>query len=113
MKKILSTILALVVLAGGALALTAFRGHGDPARMDRFITHRLDDMLDDVHATDAQRQQITAIKDKLVAEGKALHAGHRDEEVRRRRRGRPAPGARHPHPRSARAGREEDAAAHG
>ena len=78
MKKILTTILALVVLAGGALALTAFRGHGDPARMDRFITHRLDDMLDDVHATDAQRQQITAIKDKLVAEGKALHAGHTD-----------------------------------
>ena len=33
-------------------------------------------MLDTVQATDAQRQQITAIKDKVLADGKALRAAH-------------------------------------
>ncbi len=78
MKKILSTALVLAVFAVGTLTLTAFRHHGDPAHLDMFVSHRVDDMLDDVKATDAQRQQITAIKDKLVADGKALHATHAD-----------------------------------
>jgi periplasmic protein CpxP/Spy len=82
MKKILVTTLALMGLAAGALGLTAFRGHGpghgDPAHMEKFINNRLADMLDDLHATDAQRQQITAIKDKLVADHKALRASHAD-----------------------------------
>ena len=78
MKKIVTTALALALLAVGALALTAFRHHRDPARLDRFVTHRLDDLLDDVHATDAQRQQLGALKDKLLADGKALHASHGD-----------------------------------
>ncbi len=78
MKKILSTALVLAILAVGTLTLTAFRHHGDHANFDQFVTHRVDDMLDDVKATDAQRQQITAIKDKLVADGKALHAAHAD-----------------------------------
>ncbi len=80
--KTIFAVLAGAALAVGGLTLTAFRGHcghgGDPARMERFITQRLDDTLDDIHATDAQRQQLTAIKDKLVADGKALHAGHAD-----------------------------------
>jgi len=75
MKKILSSLLVLAVLATGALTLTAFRHHGDPAR---FVTNRVDDMLDDVKATDAQRQQIHAVVDKVVADGKALHASHAD-----------------------------------
>jgi Spy/CpxP family protein refolding chaperone len=78
MKKILSTTLVLAVFAVGTLTLTAFRHHGEPAHFDRFVSHRVDDMLDDVKATDAQRQQITAIKDKLVADGKALRATHAD-----------------------------------
>jgi periplasmic protein CpxP/Spy len=76
MKKILLTALALVGLAAGALTLTAFRHSHDPARMERFVTHRVDDLLDDVAATDAQRQQIHAIADKVVADGKALRAEH-------------------------------------
>jgi Spy/CpxP family protein refolding chaperone len=78
MKKILSTLLVLAVLGVGALTLTAFRHHGDPARFDRFVAHRVADLLDDVKATDAQRQQIQAVVDKLVADGKTLHASHAD-----------------------------------
>ncbi|HUK66803.1 MAG TPA: Spy/CpxP family protein refolding chaperone [Anaeromyxobacteraceae bacterium] len=77
MKKILGSVLAIIVLAGAGLALAAFRGHGDgdPARFERFFTHRLDDMLDDVRATDAQRQKVHALRDRLVADGRALHEG--------------------------------------
>jgi protein CpxP len=78
MKKILSSLLVLAVLATGALTLTAFRHHGDPAHFDRFVTHRVDDVLDDVKATDAQRQQVHAVVDKVVADGKTLHASHAD-----------------------------------
>ena len=80
MKKIPWTTLTLAVFAVGALTLTASRGpgHGGPAHMERFVANRLDDMLDDLRATDAQRQQIQAIKDKIVADAKALRAGHGD-----------------------------------
>lgn len=74
MKKLAKTLLVLAALAGATLTLAAFRyapGHRDPSR---FVTNRVEDLLDDVKATDAQRQQILAIKDRLLAEGKALHA---------------------------------------
>ncbi len=78
MKKILSALLVAAVVATGALTLTAFRHHGGPGHLDKFVAHRVEDMLDDVKATDAQRQQIHAIVDKVVADGKALHASHAD-----------------------------------
>ncbi len=66
---------ALLVFAGiaGFTAMTGFAMHhhyGDPTKM---ITAQVEDLLDDVHATDAQRQQILAIEQKLLADGKALH----------------------------------------
>ena len=76
MKKVVLTALALVGLAAGALTLTAFRHSHDPAHLDRMVANRVADLLDDVAATDAQRQQIQAIVDKVVADGKALHATH-------------------------------------
>jgi len=78
--KTLQTALALTLLAAGTLAFAGCRHHGDPARFQTFLSHRVDDMLDDVKATDTQRQQIRAIADRLLADGKALHAGH--DEVR-------------------------------
>lgn len=78
MKKTVSTVLAVAALVAGALTLTAFRHHPDPARLDRILTHRLDDLLDDVHATDSQRQQVIALKDDLLAQGKAIRAGQAD-----------------------------------
>ncbi len=78
MMKKLASVLALAALGLGALTLTAFRHHRDPAQMEQMFTKRVDKMLDEVKATPAQRQQILAIKDKLVADGKALHASHAD-----------------------------------
>ncbi len=76
MKKIVSTLAVLAVLASGTLALTAFRGHHDPAQFEKHVTSRIEGLLDDVHATDAQRQQIHALTDQLLAKAKALRASH-------------------------------------
>lgn len=75
-KSKLWTILA------GATAVLALAGFGrcggphprDPSQMAAFVTDRVDDVLDDLDATDAQRQQIHAIKDRLLAQARGLHA---------------------------------------
>jgi Spy/CpxP family protein refolding chaperone len=80
MKRSIPFLLAL--LAGFTL-LTGFRGgcgghHPDPARVDRMISAHLDDALDDLNATDAQRARIHDLKDRLVKDGQALAAGQRE-----------------------------------
>jgi Spy/CpxP family protein refolding chaperone len=74
MKKLAiagSAVLAVVLLSG-----FAFRGgHGwghNPERIKQMVTWRLNDKLDDIDATDAQRQSINAVKDRLFDEGAAL-----------------------------------------
>jgi Spy/CpxP family protein refolding chaperone len=47
--------------------------HGDPARMERMLGAHLDEVLDELEATPAQREKIAAVKDRLLAKGRALH----------------------------------------
>lgn len=71
----------LLVTLAGVAAVIALAGFGrcggpnsrDPAQTAAFVTDRVDDVLDDLDATDAQRQQIHAIKDRLLAKGLELH----------------------------------------
>jgi Spy/CpxP family protein refolding chaperone len=74
----------VLAVTAGFVLLTGFIGgcgghhHGrDPAEVAAFVTDRLDDALDDLDATAAQRQQLHAIKDRLLAGGQELRAGHR------------------------------------
>ena len=80
MKKLALVVLGAVLVVGGWLTLTAFRGHGgcgrDPARMERMIGAHLEDVLDEIHATPEQRAKIAVVKDRLLADGKALHGDH-------------------------------------
>ncbi len=73
---------AALVAAAALLAIPAGCGrhHGrpDPARVDRFVTAHLDDMLDDLDATAPQRARVHELKDKLLKDGAALHQGQRD-----------------------------------
>jgi Spy/CpxP family protein refolding chaperone len=68
-------LLALVAV----VALTGWKGgcgrpdHRDPAAVAAFVTDRLDDLLDDVDATPAQRTQLQAIKDRVLASAQKLH----------------------------------------
>jgi Spy/CpxP family protein refolding chaperone len=74
------TVITLAGLAG-VFTLAGWGGRcghprsHDPAEMAAFVTDRVDDALDDLDATDAQRQQIHAIKDRLLAKAAGLHDG--------------------------------------
>lgn len=78
MKKLIaagSAVLAVVLLSGFAAHAGHRGGWGhNPERMKQFITWRLDSKLDDVKATDAQRQSIHAIEDRLFTDAQPLMA---------------------------------------
>jgi periplasmic protein CpxP/Spy len=75
MKKIAiaaSAVLAVVLLSG-------FRGGGwsrDPERIKQMITWKLDDRLEDLNATESQKQAVNTVKDRLFEDGKRLAEEH-------------------------------------
>jgi protein CpxP len=81
MKNRLMKLLSItaVVVAGVTILSTTGYGHHrpDPARMEKMVTHRVDDALDDLQATPEQRQKITAVKDRLLLGARTLRADHR------------------------------------
>lgn len=77
--------LALLVLGGATTA--CHRGHHgdmDPERARQMVTWKVDDVLDDIDATDAQRKAVMTTKDRLFERGLALRAEQKleQEEVR-------------------------------
>ncbi|QRK13342.1 Spy/CpxP family protein refolding chaperone [Archangium violaceum] len=72
-----SAVLAFVLLSG-------FRGGHfgggprDPERVKQMITWKLDDKLEDLKATDAQKQAIHGLKDSLFEDGKRLFEQQKD-----------------------------------
>lgn len=67
-----SAVLAVVLLSG-------FRGGGwnkDPERVKQMITWKVNDKLEDLEATQAQKQAILSVKDRLFEEGKRLAQEH-------------------------------------
>ena len=69
-----SAVLAVVLLSGFGWR----GGHGgwsrDPERIKQFVTWRLDDKLEDLKATEAQKKSIHALKDRLFEDGKQVMA---------------------------------------
>lgn len=83
MKK---TVPVLGGLAAALVLATGFRGgcgsgHAEPAHLDRMVTSHLEDALEDVDATPAQKTQVMALKDRLLQQGAALRQG--GQETRR------------------------------
>jgi Spy/CpxP family protein refolding chaperone len=80
MKKNLARILSLTAVLAAGTAVLGSTGCGhhrpDPARMEKMVSSRVNDALDDLKATPEQRQKITAAKDRLLASGKALRGDH-------------------------------------
>ena len=79
--------IAVAGLAAGAVGLATGcggpLGGGSPERAERFVSRRVDDALDDLKATDPQRQTVNALKDSAVQDVKAFMAEQRKarEEV--------------------------------
>ena len=72
-----SALLAVVLLSG-------FRGGSfgcgarDPERVKQMITWRMDDRLEELKATDAQKKELHGLKDSLFEDGKRLFEEQRD-----------------------------------
>jgi periplasmic protein CpxP/Spy len=67
------------IVGAGALHYQAhggLGGHRDPAMMQKFIDFTVNEKLDEIGATEAQKQKVREIKDRLVKDGKALHQDH-------------------------------------
>lgn len=83
-KKTLAGGAAVVAILAGATVLTGFaggcHGHGrhgrDPAAMAAAVTKHVDEVLDDVEATPAQRTKVHEVKDRLLASARQVHEGH-------------------------------------
>jgi Spy/CpxP family protein refolding chaperone len=80
--KILAAVLALGVTGVGvagfgayrAYAHGGFRGHGGHHAMFlKFVDFAVNEKLDEIQATPAQRQKVQELKERLVAQGKAIH----------------------------------------
>ena len=78
-KIFVAGALAFVAIPA-VLVLAAFRQI--PAHrgqmMEKFLEWRINEKLVEVKATDAQKQQVTAIEQDLVQQGHALRKGNRD-----------------------------------
>jgi Spy/CpxP family protein refolding chaperone len=64
--------------AWGVYAHGGFRGHGDHALMHKFVEFAVNEKLDEVGATEAQKQKVLEIKDRLMKDGHPLREGHRE-----------------------------------
>ena len=76
--KVALLSLALVGTSGalgfGALrAHGGLRGHRNHAMMEKFIDFTVNQKLDEIQASDAQKQKVGEVKDRLLREAKALH----------------------------------------
>ena len=66
-----------VLLLGGFAARggsPCARGEFSEERAQKFATFMVEDLLDEVDATEAQRTQILAVKDRMLGEALSLHS---------------------------------------
>jgi Spy/CpxP family protein refolding chaperone len=81
MKKKLIAAFSFAALLTAGIAVLGLAGCGhhrpDPARLEKMVSHRVDDALDDLKATPEQRQKINAVKERMLAQAKAMHGDHR------------------------------------
>jgi Spy/CpxP family protein refolding chaperone len=74
-KTILLAVAGVLAVAA-AIGCASARGHHghDPAKVAKFITWKVNDVLDDLKASDSQRTKVLAVKDRLLTAGLQLHA---------------------------------------
>jgi len=74
---VLPVLLGAVAL-GGWGACCHHGGPPDPAKVNKMVTARVDDALEDLQATPDQKAKVLALKDQLLADGLALRTGQRE-----------------------------------
>ena len=67
---------SLLALGGYAAAQRhGFRPHGEHAMMGKFVDFMVNEKLDELKASDVQKQRVLEIKQRLMSEGRTLHEG--------------------------------------
>lgn len=76
----LAAVTLLSGFIGGGCGRRGWGHHGgqDSSRAERFINWKVDDHLDELNATEAQRKRVHELKDGLIADGKKLHEEQRN-----------------------------------
>lgn len=69
-----SAVLAVVLLSGFAGSGNGCSGR-DPERMKQIVTWRMNDKLEDLGASEQQKQAFNALKDSLFEQGQGLAQG--------------------------------------
>jgi Spy/CpxP family protein refolding chaperone len=79
-KTVLSTSLALTAF----VLLTGFHGgcgkdtpEARAAKVNRMVTAKVDDFMDDLDATDAQRKRVQAMKDDVLKDAMPMFEAHK------------------------------------
>ncbi len=80
-KRFIRPLIFLALTGALVAGAVACKGHHHrhmtPERMKKMANWVVDDVLDDIEATDAQSKKIHAIKARLLQEGMALKKQHR------------------------------------
>lgn len=71
-KRMAAVVVGAVALVGGIAVAANDDTERHTKRANQYITWKLEDALDELEATDAQKQQTMALKDGLFAEGVKL-----------------------------------------
>jgi Spy/CpxP family protein refolding chaperone len=71
-SQVLLTVALPLVLAAGCGGMHNHHADFDPARADKQVTEHIEDVLEDVKASDAQKAHILGIKNRLLPEVAAL-----------------------------------------
>jgi Spy/CpxP family protein refolding chaperone len=81
-KKTLLVTFAAILGLGAAGACASRSDHGERAdKAYGFISSRVDDALDDIDATDVQREKVNAVKDRLFEEAMSLREDNREARL--------------------------------
>ena len=79
---------SILLLAGGLVAVAGLHGHGahgghaemkgagGPMMIPHMVSWLVDQTLSEVGATEAQRTQVIAVKDRVLSQAMALHGAH-------------------------------------
>ncbi len=77
-NRIVVAVVALVSLAATAVWAGGHRGHVGAERMRDFVEWKIDRVLDDIDADEAQRKVVQQLTDELFGSAQALHADRAD-----------------------------------
>lgn len=80
-----ATLLLAVTALGGLLVAACHRpcarGRMNPEKIHKFVTWKIDDVLDDLEADETQRRQVHAVKERVFEEVAAMHAGRGEHKA--------------------------------